>query len=104
MGIVMIKCPRTGRPISTGMTADRETFRCSAVFFARTHCPICETNHQWFAREAWVDEPRPTSFNALMATDDLREAAEHGRTRKSRSVASWPVDGRAVMPRSLRFG
>jgi hypothetical protein len=27
------------------------------VFFGRTHCPICHTDHAWFAREAWVDEP-----------------------------------------------
>lgn len=58
MGVVMIKCPQTGRAISTGMTAERESFRCSAVFFARSYCAICETNHEWFAREAWVDEPR----------------------------------------------
>jgi hypothetical protein len=38
MGIVMIKCPQTGREIPTGIKADRERFRCSAVFFAGTHC------------------------------------------------------------------
>lgn len=57
MGIVMIKCPQTGRPIPTGIKADRKSFRCSAVFVARTHCPICQTNHEWFAKEAWVYEP-----------------------------------------------
>jgi hypothetical protein len=57
MGIVMIKCRQTGRAISTGIETDRESFRCSAVFFARTHCPICHVNHEWFAREAWLYEP-----------------------------------------------
>jgi hypothetical protein len=57
VGIVMIKCPQTGRAIPTGIIADRESFRCSAVFFARTHCAICQTNHEWFAKEAWVYEP-----------------------------------------------
>ena len=57
MGIIMIKCPQTGRAIPTGIKADRESFRCSAVFFARTHCSICQTNHDWFAKEAWVYEP-----------------------------------------------
>ena len=28
--------------------------------FARTFCLICQTNHEWFAREAWVDEPKET--------------------------------------------
>jgi len=53
----MIKCPQTGRAISTGMQADREKFQCSTVFFARTYCSICRANHEWFAREAWVYEP-----------------------------------------------
>jgi hypothetical protein len=53
----MIKCPQTGREIPTGIKADRERFRCSAVFFARTYCSICQANHEWFAKEAWVYEP-----------------------------------------------
>ena len=56
MGMVMIKCPQTGRAIPTGIEVDRERFRSSAVFFSRTHCPICRTHHDWFAREAWVRE------------------------------------------------
>jgi hypothetical protein len=30
------------------------------VFFARTFCSICQANHEWFAREAWVHEPKET--------------------------------------------
>ena len=56
VGTVLIKCPQTGRAISTGIKADRSSFQCSAVFFARTHCPICATSHEWFSREAWVHE------------------------------------------------
>jgi hypothetical protein len=56
VGVVMIKCPQTGREIPTGIKADRERFRCSAVFFARTYCSICQANHEWFAKEAWVYE------------------------------------------------
>jgi hypothetical protein len=61
VGIVMIKCPQTGRAIPTGMKADRETFRCSTVFFARTYCSICKANHEWFVREAWLCEPSETA-------------------------------------------
>ncbi len=57
MGMVMVKCPETGRAIPTGMKTDRESFQRSTVFFGRTHCPICHTDHAWFAREAWVHEP-----------------------------------------------
>jgi hypothetical protein len=58
MGIIMIKCRQTGCAISTGIETDRDSFRRAAVFFARTRCPICKIDHEWFAREAWVDESR----------------------------------------------
>jgi hypothetical protein len=58
MGMVMIKCPQTGRAIPTGIEIDRESFRRRPVFFARTRCPNCRIDHTWFAREAWVHEPR----------------------------------------------
>jgi hypothetical protein len=56
MGIVMIRCPATGRDISTGIEADRAEFARSPVFFARSFCPICRTTHEWFAGQAWVAE------------------------------------------------
>jgi hypothetical protein len=53
----MIRCPATGHAISTGIEADREQFVRSPVFFARSLCPLCRIQHEWFAQEAWVDEP-----------------------------------------------
>ena len=58
MGMVMVKCPQTGRAISTGIETDQERFQRCTVFFARTRCPICCTEHAWFARDAWVNQPR----------------------------------------------
>ena len=59
MGIVMIRCPQTGRDIRTGMTADRNTFDATPVFFARAYCSFCRTEHEWFAQEAWIcEEPQ----------------------------------------------
>jgi hypothetical protein len=53
----MVKCPQTGHAIPTGIKTDHESFRRSPVFFGRTRCLICHTDHAWFAQEAWVDEP-----------------------------------------------
>lgn len=53
----MIKCPQTGHAIPTGIKSDPENFLRSIVFFGNTHCPLCRANHNWFAREAWVEEP-----------------------------------------------
>ncbi|MEA2935601.1 MAG: hypothetical protein QOD74_2247 [Variibacter sp.] len=55
MGTVMIVCPTTRRPIPTGIEADPSEFRRSPVFFAATRCGFCNTDHRWFAREAWVE-------------------------------------------------
>ena len=59
MGTVMVKCPNTGRNIPTGIVADRVSFNSTPVFFARVHCPICRTEHEWFAKEAWVCDSEP---------------------------------------------
>ena len=56
MGTVVIRCPATGATLQTGIKADRLKFACSPVFFADTYCPMCQTQHRWFAREAWVVE------------------------------------------------
>jgi hypothetical protein len=59
MGVVMVKCPDTGHDISTGIVADRASFNATPVFFARVYCPMCATEHEWFAREAWVCDSEP---------------------------------------------
>jgi hypothetical protein len=56
MGAIMIRCPATGRAIPTGLEMDRLKFSCTPVFFSDTYCPLCETSHRWFARDAWVEE------------------------------------------------
>jgi hypothetical protein len=57
MGVVMIRCPKTGRDIKTGIEADHESFGAMPVFFSRTYCSYCRVQHEWFAKEAWVCEP-----------------------------------------------
>ncbi|MCC6778857.1 MAG: hypothetical protein IT537_19905 [Hyphomicrobiales bacterium] len=54
MGTVMIKCPTSGRAISTGISADPASFAATPVFFAHAYCPLCQASHEWFAKDAWV--------------------------------------------------
>lgn len=56
MGVVLIRCPQTGHAIPTGIEADRRSFSTAPVFFSRTFCPLCRTRHEWFAKDAWVQE------------------------------------------------
>jgi hypothetical protein len=65
MGAVMIKCPRTGQHIRTGMVADRSSFASTPVFFARVLCPLCRAEHEWFAKEAWVCESEDAPDRAV---------------------------------------
>jgi hypothetical protein len=69
MGIVMVKCPDTGHDISTGIVADRASFNATPVFFARVYCPVCRTEHEWFAKEAWVRDSE-----SLTPPDERRDA------------------------------
>jgi hypothetical protein len=69
VGTVMIKCPNTGHPISTGIEADRDRFLRMPVFFGRSHCAICGTVHEWFAQDAWVDE-RAAAVRPQLAAKD----------------------------------
>jgi hypothetical protein len=56
LGTVMIRCPKTGRAIPTGIEVDRAGFQSATVFFSRTFCPRCQTYHEWFAKDAWLSE------------------------------------------------
>ena len=67
MGILMIKCPTTGREIPTGIEADRISFPSTPVFFSRTYCPFCRTNHEWFAKQAWIRETSPAAERKVLA-------------------------------------
>ena len=76
MGTLMIRCPNTGCSISTGIQAERASFNRSAVFFARTRCPLCQSQHEWFARTAWVYEPKDRGCRSgNLARSDKRSPA-----------------------------
>ena len=54
MGMIMIRCPKTRRPISTGMRVEPAAFHSTPVFFSRTYYPLCRATHEWFVKDAWV--------------------------------------------------
>lgn len=80
LGILMIKCPNTGRAISTGMMADRSSFGSTPVFYSRTYCPICRINHDWFAAEAWVSDS-PITTRRVTVDAPVLAVAMPGRGR-----------------------
>jgi hypothetical protein len=71
MGMLMIRCPGTGRAIPTGRYVSPADFGSSPVFFSRTYCTYCRTMHEWFAKQAWVSD---AECSECENTDDRRVA------------------------------
>lgn len=66
MGHVMITCPVTGKPVSTGIDAELAALDQAIPFRAFVHCPACGAEHAWSRSDAFIseavpfEEPRPT--------------------------------------------
>jgi hypothetical protein len=59
MSTVMIRCPVTGRAVSTAIETEPVTFRKLPTVAGRMHCPACERDHAWTISCAWLEgEPR----------------------------------------------
>ena len=59
VGALMIRCPNTGQPISTGIETDEYSLKQIEDVPASTRCPFCGLDHTWWKREAWLaDQPQ----------------------------------------------
>jgi len=59
MSAVMIRCPITGRAVSTAIETELSVFRKLPKVTARMHCPACGQDHAWTVSSAWLaGEPR----------------------------------------------
>ncbi len=62
MAMVLIRCPNTNLPVTTGLFMDRASFE-SATFGdedTRLRCPSCRQIHAWRKEEAYlVEENEP---------------------------------------------
>jgi endogenous inhibitor of DNA gyrase (YacG/DUF329 family) len=54
MSLIFIKCPQTGRPVSTGIEIDRASFEALPTVGAPVKCPACGATHIWNKHEAWL--------------------------------------------------
>ena len=83
MGFVMVKCPATGRVNSTGIEMDAARFRGMPELFVLSDRPPCRFEHEWFAADAWVEEPA----RALTGAGPQVRSTAAGRQGISRSAA-----------------
>jgi predicted RNA-binding Zn-ribbon protein involved in translation (DUF1610 family) len=54
MSSVMIKCPNTGRAVSTAIETEPSVFRQLPEVASRMMCPACGQEHVWTTGSAWV--------------------------------------------------
>jgi len=60
MSSVMIRCPNTGRAVSTEIETEPTVFRKLPKVAARMGCPACGQEHVWNTSSAWLaTEPPP---------------------------------------------
>ena len=58
--VVMVRCPATSRELSTGVEMDVATFERLPDIRSRIKCPVCNLDHDWSTREAWLGNPPPS--------------------------------------------
>jgi hypothetical protein len=68
MGVLILKCPITGKMFSTGIQADAETVKSLPQVQTRSRCPHCRADHLWWPQDAvfspalapsaWVENQR----------------------------------------------
>ena len=52
----MVKCPATGKEISTGIWCDGESFSRLPFIVSHASCPLCGQLHGWSKADAWLSE------------------------------------------------
>ena len=53
---VMIRCPRTDRPIPTGIAMNEQSFQSSDLLDNAVACPECGGAHVWSKEDAYVEQ------------------------------------------------
>lgn len=61
VSVLMVRCPNTGRELSTGIEMDAATFDQLPDIRSHLKCPACGLDHLWSVREAWHGNPAPSA-------------------------------------------
>jgi hypothetical protein len=86
MGMVMIRCPNTGKEVATGIETDAASFAHVRDVLVRSPCPYCGLEHVWWTREAWLSEPSASAGLPvdIVARHAVRRAKRAGRRAGAR--------------------
>jgi endogenous inhibitor of DNA gyrase (YacG/DUF329 family) len=76
MSAVMIRCPTSGRAVSTAIETEPGDFRRLPTIAARMRCPACGRDHVWTVRSAWLDgAPKPAAAPLRLLESSAEVAA-----------------------------
>jgi endogenous inhibitor of DNA gyrase (YacG/DUF329 family) len=56
MSAVMIRCPKTGKPVNTGVTASKRRFETELFEGYAVSCPHCKKVHAWKSTDAYLQK------------------------------------------------
>ena len=60
MSALVFQCPKTGRPIDTGLDiAVHSGIQNIQPITLRVLCPLCGNHHVWKIADGWLREPQP---------------------------------------------
>jgi len=65
MGVLVIRCPQTGREIPTGFEMDAAEFQRAPVFFSRVQCPGLQSRTRMVRQGRMGDNSDETGASAL---------------------------------------
>lgn len=91
MATVLITCPKTRRPVATGLELDTLSFIWATLREQRVRCPACGRTHIWNKVDAYLPphppKPPPGGFLSLLRTRTLPTDAA---TEERESRIPWP--------------
>jgi hypothetical protein len=59
MGVLIVKCPKTGKMFSTGILAEVEMIKSLPRVQTRSKCPHCKSDHLWWPTAPARVDDRP---------------------------------------------
>jgi hypothetical protein len=68
MGLLMLRCPTTGRGFATGVNTDEATFKRLPDTISTARCPHCGQEHPWRPSDARLLDIVPPSLWAENAS------------------------------------
>jgi hypothetical protein len=95
MGVVVVKCPVTGRPFSTGIQVEREDFDAlQQDSMTTSRCPHCGLEHIWWTREArCIDALLPTTGLKIKCSAEPQPAFGESALSLPAPVAIGVIEG-----------